>query len=132
MFYGYRSGKYPITDKVWRKLAAAQTRLHREKSDSQFATSSTYPNHFPELDLEKSSLRFREEPNHPPYRPPPSDFADLATHLVRRLPPDTAWQMVAELTAKARAGDHSAITAARALLSILETYPPDPPPPPEP
>lgn len=24
MFYGYRSGKYPITEKAWRKLAAAE------------------------------------------------------------------------------------------------------------
>lgn len=24
MFYGYRSGKYPITEKAWRKLEAAE------------------------------------------------------------------------------------------------------------
>jgi transcriptional regulator with XRE-family HTH domain len=81
--------------------------------------------------LESSEVEYHAVPfslprmaDPPTYRPPATDFADLATHLVRRMPADTAWKLVADLTEKARLGDHSAITAARALLSILETFPP--------
>ena len=52
MFYGYRSGKYPLTDKAWRKLEEAEEKLIPE------------------------TRSFRSDATPPPSAPPRSDSSD--------------------------------------------------------